>query len=152
MAVLHATIEPFRLRKLCERIETDSMPNSRRSLRCLQWSIPQRTFLDKIPVIHFQSLPGNLLVVAFEVRLVELVVTAVSVTVSFHVHPVTLLVTGFAGFAPQELALVGPGAAETVIAEGLAVVADFCVHLVDVRRAVLALAGTVFRQVAFVVR
>jgi hypothetical protein len=103
-------------------------------------------------VTHFQSLPDNLLVVAFEVRLVELVVTAVSVTVSFHVHPVTLLVTGFAGFAPQELALVGPGAAETVIAEGLAVVADFCVHLVDVRRAVLALAGTVFRQVAFVVR
>lgn len=88
---------------------TDSIPNSNRSFRCLQWSIPHRTFLKCAngdeDVCRFQEGGEErgeyLLIVAFLIDLAEFVVTAVSVAVPFGIHLVTLLVASFARIAPK---------------------------------------------------
>ena len=64
-------------------------------------------------------------------------------TVSFDVHLVTLLVAGFARFAPQKFTLVGSGPAKPMITKRLAVIANFGVHFVNIGRAVLTLPSAI---------
>lgn len=96
-----------------------------------------------------KHLSSYLLITAYSIGVIKHIIAAVSMPISFHIHPVTLFITRFARFSPEEFTLVGSCSAEAVVTVGLSIVTHFRVQLVNVRRTVFRLACAIFRQVTF---